>query len=53
VAHEPAYSGLCRQVVLKQRCVDITEVAHGPAYSGCCRVGSFLYWWSSWQVPVY
>ena len=29
--------GLCRQVVLIQRCISITEVAHGAAYSGHYR----------------
>ena len=28
MAHEPDYSGLCRQVVLIQRCITIAQVAH-------------------------
>ena len=30
-------SGLCRQVVLIQRYISITEVTNGAAYSGLCR----------------
>ena len=33
----PVYSGLCRQVVLIQRCSSITEEANVPVYSGLCR----------------
>ena len=43
VAHGAAYSGLCRQVVLIQRCINTTEMAHGAAYSGLYRQVVFLY----------
>ena len=33
----PRDGGLCRQVVLEQRCISIIEVAHGAAYNGLCR----------------
>ena len=35
-ANEPAYSGLCTQVVLRKVCSNIIEVAYEPAYSGLC-----------------
>ena len=33
----PSDGGLCRQVILVQKCISITEVAHGAAYSGLYR----------------
>ena len=33
----PRDGGLCRQVVLIQRCMSITEEVHGAAYNGHCR----------------
>ena len=34
---DQVHDGLCRQVVLIQRCSSNTEVAHGAAYSGHYR----------------
>ena len=37
VDYVTAYCGLCRQVVLVQRCISMTEVDYVPAYCGLCR----------------
>ena len=49
----PSDSGLCRHVVLVQRCVSITEVDHETAYIGHCRQVDFVYRLPLGQVSLY
>ena len=53
MANGAAYSGLCTQVVLIQRCISIIEVANGAAYSGHNRQMVFLCKWSLRQGSLY
>ena len=50
------YNGLCRQVVLIQRCSGITVLFCGPTYSGLCRqvvlIRTELQWYQSTMVSV-